>query len=141
MTASLTLTCAVQELATGKMALKAGIPNTTGTVVWAADNRTLFYVTQDEKHRAHAVWRHALGTDPSTDVKVFQEDDELFGVGVWRARDDSHIFIQSASSITSETRCVCADSPHDAFTVCPLHCALCKLHLTTAGCSFVCQVR
>jgi len=29
---------------------------------WAADGKTLFYLTEDEAKRAHKVWRHTLGT-------------------------------------------------------------------------------
>ena len=35
-----------------------------GSVVWAADNRTLFYTVEDEQQkRQFQLWRHALGTD------------------------------------------------------------------------------
>lgn len=35
-----------------------GIADTSGQIVWAADNKTLFYVKQDDKHRPYQV-RHA----------------------------------------------------------------------------------
>ena len=54
------------------------IPGTSYGVAWASDNRTVFYTTLDESRRPWRVWRHRLGTDPSADVIVHQEDDDRF---------------------------------------------------------------
>ena len=44
-----------------------------GSVVWAADNRTLFYTVEDEEQkRQYQFWRHTLGTPHSADVLVYQ---------------------------------------------------------------------
>ena len=48
------------------------LEGTSGSLVWALDHRTLFYVKRDpETLRAHQVWRHALGTSQAEDVLVY----------------------------------------------------------------------
>ena len=69
---------------------------------WAADDRTVYYVTLDDAWRPDSVWRHTLGAGvPAT--RVFHEPDERFWVGVGRTRSDKYVFIASGSSVTSET--------------------------------------
>ena len=50
-------------------------------VDWAADNKTLFYVTEDDAKRPHKLWRHTLGEPKEKDVLVYEEKDELFRLG------------------------------------------------------------
>ena len=60
-----------------------------GSVVWAADNRTLFYSVEDEEtKRQYQLFRHVLGTAQAEDVLVFEEADERFNVGAGRTRDN-----------------------------------------------------
>jgi len=35
--------------------------NTSGDIEWGPDDRTIFYVTQDDTLRPHQVWRHVMG--------------------------------------------------------------------------------
>ena len=66
-----------------------------GSVVWAADNRTLFYTVEDEEQkRQYQLWRHLCGTPHTDDVLVYQEDDERFNVGAGRTRDGSYIVME-----------------------------------------------
>ena len=59
-----------KDLATGEISSEE-IPQATGNVAWANDNRTVFYTKQDpETLRSHQIWRHTLGTDASADVLV-----------------------------------------------------------------------
>ena len=51
------------------------------SVAWAPDNKTLFYATTDHAKRPYRLYRHTLGTDPSTDVLLYEEKDERFRVG------------------------------------------------------------
>ncbi len=67
-----------KNLATGEM-YDDVIPDVTGNMVWANDNKTLFYTKQDpETLRSHLAYRHVLGTESSSDVLVFDEKDETF---------------------------------------------------------------
>ena len=48
------------------------IENTTGSGIWASDNKTIFYTQKNPKTlRSEKVFRHILGTDPSNDVEIF----------------------------------------------------------------------
>jgi oligopeptidase B len=88
------------------------IKDVTPNFVWAADNRTVFYVRQDpETLRPYQVFRHRVGTSPENDVLVFQEDDETFGAGVGRTKSGEFIVIASQQTITTEIRYIPAGEP------------------------------
>ena len=91
------------------------LSNASGAMEWAADSRTLFYVTLDEASRPWQVWRHRLGTDQSADEKVFEEADERFHVDLSRTRSEAFIVISVASSVTSEEWVLPADDPDGSF--------------------------
>ena len=50
----------IKDLTTGKL-LADSIENTATTLAWAADNKTLFYVTLDEQTRPWELYRHRIG--------------------------------------------------------------------------------
>ena len=53
------------KLITGEL-LPDTIPDVTGNLAWANDNRTIFYGKQDpETLRSYRIYRHLLGTDPA----------------------------------------------------------------------------
>ena len=57
-----------RQLATGAM-LDDALPNASGYLAWANDNRTLCYATvQPTTLRSYRLYRHLLGTDPARDV-------------------------------------------------------------------------
>jgi oligopeptidase B len=106
----------IKDLATGETL--SGEVERVGSVVWAADNLTLFYTVEDEEQkRQYQLWRHARGTPHSGDVLVFQDDDERFNLGAGRTRDGRYLIMESASHITSESWFLDADNPAGAFTV------------------------
>jgi oligopeptidase B len=89
-----------------------------GSVVWAADNRTLFYTAEDEEQkRQFQLWRHLRGTPHTEDALVYQDDDERFNLGAGRTRDGNFIVLESASHITSESHVLPASDPEGAFTL------------------------
>lgn len=86
--------------------------------VWANDNRTLFYLRQQEDTlRAGALYRHVLGDDQADDPLLYAEDDEAFELYLSKAKDRSYIFLQSFSYETAETRYLPADTPTADFTL------------------------
>ncbi len=103
----------VKDLTTGKL-LEDRKRKAAG-FAWAADNRTLFYVTEDAAKRAHKLWRHAVGTDK--DTLVYEEKDELFRLSVRNSRDRKYLFATSRSATTSEVRYFRADLDWDAWRV------------------------
>lgn len=80
------------------------------SIAWASDNRTLFYVREDEAKRASRVYRHMLGS--TEDQLVFEETDDRFSVSVSRSRSNEYLFVTSSSATTSEVRRFRADAPN-----------------------------
>ena len=80
-------------------------------IAWCDDERTLFYLTADSGKRGNAVWRHVVGTAPAQDVKVFQDDDVLNNVGVFRSRSGRWVFVTDDGFTSSEWRAIPAAAP------------------------------
>ena len=94
------------------------IKNTTGGAVWANDNKTIYYSRKDEETlRANQIFKHTLGTDPSEDVLVYQEDDETFYTYVFKSKSKKYIFIGCDSTMTSEYRYASAKEGTTKFDV------------------------
>jgi oligopeptidase B len=88
----------------------------TGSVVWANDNKTLFYSTEDAvSKRSDKIFRHVVGTDASD--LVYEEKDELFDVGAGRSLDKKVIFIASYAKTSREYRYLPADNPTGPFKI------------------------
>ncbi|HEX8328817.1 MAG TPA: S9 family peptidase [Hymenobacter sp.] len=88
------------------------IHNTGGEVVWAADNKNVFYTKKDVTTLLpYQVYRHTLGTDPKGDALVYEERDNTFNVGVSRTKSKKYIGIELASSLSSEYRYIEANAP------------------------------
>jgi oligopeptidase B len=108
-------TLRIKDLTTGETL--ADEMERVGSVVWAADNQTLFYTVEDEQQkRQYQLWRGSAGKLAEAAL-VFQEDDERFNIGVGRTRDGKFIVLESASHTTSEAQVLKADDPTGAFDV------------------------
>ncbi|MBA2495107.1 MAG: S9 family peptidase, partial [Acidobacteria bacterium] len=78
------------------------------SVEWAADNKTLFYVTEDDvTKRSDKFWKHTLGA--GKDDLVYEEKDVLFNMGVGRSRDKKMLFLTSSAKTMQEARYMPAD--------------------------------
>jgi oligopeptidase B len=87
----------------------------TRSVAWAADNRTLFYVAEDEAKRAHRLYRHRLGD--AQDTLMEEEADERFSIGISKSRSRQWLFLTSHSATTSEVRTLRADDAGGDFAL------------------------
>ena len=104
-------TITVRQNKGGKF-LKDRITDSDGSIVWANDNKTIFYVKKDPQTlREFQVYRHELGTDSKKDMLVYQENDEKFSVHISKTITDKFIAIDIVSSTTSEVRLIDADQP------------------------------
>lgn len=93
------------------------IRGVSANLVWADDNRTLFYVENDpETLLTVRVKKHVLGTPVAQDALVYEEKDDSFYMGIGRTRDDKYICISVDSTVSSESRCAPAADPA-VFTV------------------------
>ena len=107
-------TLQVKDLRTGQT-LPDSVERVT-SVVWAADNRTLFLTTEDAvTKRSDTLWRHVLGATAS--AALYREPDELYDIGAAKTRDKQFILLDIESKDTSETRYLRADRPADDFKV------------------------
>jgi oligopeptidase B len=95
----------IKDLKTGKFLEER--KRKTSNFIWASDNKTIFYVTEDAAKRAHKLWRHIVGTD--SDELIYEEKDELFRLGISRSRDRKYLIASSRSSTTTEVRLLRAD--------------------------------
>ncbi|HEY4529101.1 MAG TPA: S9 family peptidase [Luteimonas sp.] len=96
------------------------IAGVSADMVWADDNRTLFYVENDpETLLTVRVKKHVLGTPATDDVVVYEEEDDSFYMGLSRTRDDRFICIGVESTVSSELRCTPAANPGDFAVLAP----------------------
>lgn len=92
------------------------IQNTTGSASWASDNKTVFYTQKNPTTlRNEKIFKHVLGTDPSSDVEVFYEKDEAFSTYVYRSKSEKYIIIGSHSTLATEYQILEADKPDGNF--------------------------
>src|SRR5690606_2421042 len=107
----------VKNLLTGEI-ISDEIVNTTGSVSWANDNKTLFYAMKDEVTlRSHKIFKHKLGESNGGNILVFHEKDETYNTFVYKSKSRKYIIIGSSSTLTSEYRFLDADTPDAAFEV------------------------
>ena len=108
-----------KNLKTGEFSPETIINTEGGSYAWAADNKTIFYVKKDiTTLLGFQVWRHVVGTEPSTDVKVFEEKDNRHYIGVERSKSQKYIIIGTEiSNQQSEYRFLDAAVPTGEFTI------------------------
>ena len=91
---------------------------TDGQAVWADDNQTFFYVENDaESLRSCRVRRHVLGSDPATDVLVYEEVDPSYYTSVGKTGSERYIVIHVSSTVSDEERVLSAATPTGEFRV------------------------
>lgn len=97
----------LKDLRTGQL-----LPDTAErvtSITWANDNKTLFYVVEDETtKRSHQFYRHTLGAQRQL---LYEEKDELYNIHAGRTRSRGYIFLFITSSTTSEVRYLPAGLP------------------------------
>ncbi|QQR83372.1 S9 family peptidase [Candidatus Peregrinibacteria bacterium] len=108
-------TVVFKDLKTGTL-LKDELKNTTSSVVWAADNKTVFYTLKDPQTlRPHKIMKHRLGTPQSMDELVYEETDDTFRTFVYKTKSKSFIFIGSVATVSKEFRFIPAHQPDATF--------------------------
>ncbi|MGB0198800.1 MAG: S9 family peptidase [Flavobacteriaceae bacterium] len=106
-----------KDLTTGEL-LEDKIENTTGSVTWANDNQTVFYVKKDPQTlRANQIYKHRLGTDTSQDELVYEETDETFSCWVYKTKSRDYLMIGSSQTLSTEFRFLDANKPDGVWKV------------------------
>ena len=106
-------TLAVKDLQTGKNLVDHA--ERVGSVVWANDNKTIFYSQEDAvSKRQYRLYRHTAGT-AEADALVYEEKDERFDVSATKTLSQAYIFLLLTSHTTSEARYIPASDPTAEF--------------------------
>ena len=104
-----------KNVSTGDV-LDQTIPNTTGGVAWANDNRTVFYTTKNEVTLlSEKIWRHKMGSNATNDKLVYHEKDESYYNGVYRSKSGEYIIIYNSSTLVSDYHILNANDPDGNF--------------------------
>jgi oligopeptidase B len=105
----------VKDLRTGKV-----LPDTAervDSIAWAADNKTIFYSTEDaQTKRGNLIYRHVLGA-AAADPVIYDEKDERYDVYVTRMRDSRYLMMTSESHVTTEERFLDAKTPNGEWKI------------------------
>jgi oligopeptidase B len=86
------------------------IPSTGGSVVWAADSKSFYYVERDDNQRPKRVKHHIVGTDPADDLLVYEEPDDSYFLGIGKSQSGDYLFIGVRKGTSSEYRYLAADA-------------------------------
>ncbi len=105
-----------KDLTTGET-LTETIANTTGSAVWANNNKTIFYTVKDDSLRAYKVFKHQFGTSTLEDVEIYHEKDETYVAFAHKTKSHQYILISSHSSLSTEYRFLDANDPHGEFQI------------------------
>ena len=101
----------VKDLKTGSV--RGPLAERVTSAAWAADNRTVFYVTEHPvTKRSDTLWRLSPGQAP---VKVHEEKDELYSIFVFRTKDKKFLVLGSRSTDTWDRRLLSTATPEGAF--------------------------
>ena len=112
-------TIRIRNLETGEL-YPDSIPGVSADLVWADDNKTLFYVENDpETLLSVRVKKHVIGTPVADDVLVYEEQDDSFYMGIERTHDDQYICIVLDSTVSNEMRCAPAADPRAFVALAP----------------------
>lgn len=97
----------IRNLETGKeLPDQFGIVN---DVVWATDNKTLFYTTENTAKRPDKLYRRAIGSKSAT--LLFEEKAPQFNLYTFVSSDDKYMFVSSESAEQSEVRTLDLHTP------------------------------
>ncbi|MCL2064023.1 MAG: S9 family peptidase [Candidatus Cloacimonetes bacterium] len=95
----------------------ACIENTDGSLAWADDNKSLFYVLKNpETLRSEKLMLHVLnGNQP--DKLIYVEEDESFYMHVYRSKSEKMILLSLSSHTQSEYRFLNSAEPTGNFKI------------------------
>lgn len=105
-----------KNLNTGTVS-KEIIPNTSGSYAWSNDNKTFYYIVNDQTVRPYKLMKHTLGNDPASDQEIYTEKDSTFTLNLSASKDNRYIFIYSSSTTTTEARYLDANNPSASFVL------------------------
>ena len=107
----------VRTIATGET-VDQGIDNASADLVFAADSDTLFYLRNEPTTlRSYQVWRHRVGSNPNSDVMIYEESDPTFDLSIALSGSRKVILLNISEERTSEFRYLPANRPMDELKI------------------------
>ena len=103
-------TARIKDLQTGEH-LPDTITNLRGGLTWVAGDTALVYGPATEEWRTLEAKLHVIGTPVESDVTLYEEEDQSFGVGTGLSAQDDWLIIATGDNETSEVRLVPAADP------------------------------
>ncbi|TRX73170.1 S9 family peptidase [Pseudomonas mangiferae] len=102
----------VKDLASGEV---TALPfeRCDGSLVWANDNRTLFFIELDDTQRPWCLYRHRLG-EPGAQ-RVFEEAAPRFFLSCYRSSSERQLILELGSKTTREAWVLDAGRPDGDF--------------------------
>ncbi|MFX1283398.1 MAG: S9 family peptidase [Promethearchaeota archaeon] len=105
----------LKDLNTGEL-LPDMIKNTYYSLEWI-NNETFLYTTLSDIKQPDKVYKHIIGTNPSTDELIYHEEDEKFYLTLFKSHNEKCIFLSLSSMLTSEVHFLMIDQPNHVFQV------------------------
>ncbi|MCZ8135188.1 MAG: S9 family peptidase [Porphyrobacter sp.] len=103
-------TARIKDLQTGEH-LPDVLENLRGDLVWVANDTALVYGPSTEEWRTLEAKLHVIGTPVESDVTLYKEEDQSFGVGTGLTAQEDWLIIATGDNETSEVRLVPAANP------------------------------
>jgi oligopeptidase B len=92
-----------------------GIENAASNLVFASDSETFFYVRKEPRTvRSYQLWRHRIGSDPTSDVLVYEEKDPTFSISLDLSKSRKFLLLTLEGEHTTELRYLDVDQPTGA---------------------------
>jgi oligopeptidase B len=107
----------VRTLSTGQV-VDEGIKNAASNLVFAGDSETFFYVRNEPQTvRSYQVWRHRIGSEPTSDVLIYEEKDPTFSISLDLSKSRRFMLLNIEGEHTSEVRYLAVEQPTGALKV------------------------
>ncbi|WP_017664372.1 S9 family peptidase [Porphyrobacter sp. AAP82] len=103
-------TARIKDLVTGEH-LPDVLENLRGDLVWVKGDTALVYGPSTEEWRTLEAKMHVIGTPVESDVTLYKEEDQSFGVGTGLSAQEDWLIIATGDNETSEVRLVPASDP------------------------------
>ena len=104
----------VRTLPSGSV-VDEGIENAASNLVFARDSETFFYVRKEPRTvRSYQLWRHRIGSDPTSDVLVYEEKDPTFSISLDLSKSRKFLLLTLEGEHTTELRYLDVDQPTGA---------------------------
>jgi oligopeptidase B len=93
-------TIRIRDLKTGKDA-RGKIEMSDGSIVWAKDCKSFYYVRIDESHRPHSVCRHVIGNKLEDEI-IYREKDDTYFVDLKETQSGDYAIINIGGHASSQ---------------------------------------